>query len=59
MKLKCNDGLVREFVVAHVGFDGPHEYVEAYCRECGEGFGIHDTHILKPKFKEHSCEGST
>jgi len=60
MKLKCNDGKVRRFRVA-IG-DGQYlsngqradGYHEAACLECGELFGCHDTHILKPEFKNHT-----
>lgn len=64
MKLKCNDGIVRRFRVAHV--DG--EYlrvgrsqgsVEAACEECDAPFGVHDLAILKPMFRQHRCEESS
>ena len=61
MKLKCNDGKVRDFEVAHGDGDflpdgSRHDgFAEAYCKHCNEGFGCHDTHILKPKFREHVC----
>ena len=54
MKLKCNDGKVRTFVISH-----PHFWIgweEAYCSECGETFNVHDTKILKPMFKSHLCK---
>lgn len=54
MKLKCNDGIVRRFEISKSdGFSLTLQ--EAYCVECLEPFGVHDTHILKPLFKEHSC----
>jgi hypothetical protein len=63
MKIKCNDGIVRRFQPATpqtvVTAYGPKEtgYMgEARCLECGEQFGVHDTLILKPRFREHSCK---
>lgn len=55
MKIKCGDGKVRRFRVSEIGkFTGfP---TEARCLECGEGFGTHDTYILKPLFKKHICK---
>jgi len=50
MKIKCYDGIVREFKVPKV-----HQDFEALCLHCGEQFGCHDTKILKPKFKAHIC----
>jgi len=54
MKLKCNDGIVREFSLPAIN-----EILlwnEAMCVHCGEKFGIHDTAILKPRFKAHTCK---
>lgn len=49
MRLKCNDGKVREFVLPWI--NNLNQEQEAQCLECGKYFGIHDTNILKPKFK--------
>lgn len=54
MKLKCNDGIVRRFRPAL--YLDIYENCEGRCEECGEEFGIHDTKILKPRFKEHVCK---
>jgi hypothetical protein len=60
MKIRCHDGVVRRFRVAHT--DG--EYlregrsqgsVEAACEECDAPFGIHDLVVLKPLFRAHYC----
>ena|GEM_PF-4920670 len=55
MKLKCNDGKVREFILPKInqitGF-----YDEAYCNECDKEFGTHDTYLLKPLFLKHICK---
>jgi hypothetical protein len=60
MKLKCIDGVVRNFIVCQFGdfYDGClcQEYSEAYCSDCLETFGRHDTKILKPIFKNHICD---
>jgi len=57
MKLKCDDGVVREFKVSEVK-KGLHRgsLRDAFCVHCGETFGCHDTHILKPKFRKHTCK---
>jgi len=59
MKLKCVDGIVRRFSICEKigGYDGTvhHETTEAYCVECWKSFGRHDTKILKPLFKKHTC----
>lgn len=52
MKIKCNDGIVRDFQLPWVSLGKENE---AFCKECGKEFGIHDTDILKSLFKEHSC----
>lgn len=55
MKLKCDDGVTREFETTKLNpYSG--KYTESYCVECGEEFGVHDTKILKPEFKKHICE---
>lgn len=54
MRLKCNDGKVREFGLPWT--NNLNEEIEAQCLECGECFGIHDTKVLKPIFKKHICE---
>ena len=62
MKIKCNDGIVRRFSPSRCDGDflkdGTRQsgYSESRCLECGESFGIHDTKILKSKWKEHSCK---
>jgi len=62
MKLKCNDGKVREFQIAlndgDYFSDGTRNNqgdIDAYCIGCYYNFGCHDTKILKPKFKSHTC----
>jgi hypothetical protein len=54
MRLKCNDGKVRNFGVAGYNETETH-FWEAKCHDCGELFGSHDTYIVKPQFKEHVC----
>ncbi len=53
MKLRCNDSIVRRF--APSSYTSATGYEEARCLECGQGFGIHDTRIIKPLLMEHSC----
>nr|BAP25605.1 hypothetical protein [Clostridium botulinum] len=53
MKLRCNDGIVRAFTLPWT--NNLNQEQEAQCLECGKYFGIHDTEILKPLFKEHTC----
>ena len=47
LKLKCKDGVVRNFQVSR--------YCECECLECGHLFGVHDTKFAKPMFREHVC----
>ena len=62
MRLRCRDGIVRNFAVSRC--DGerlPNGKIqqgnyEARCLECGELFGVHDLHILKPMFRKHTCK---
>lgn len=54
MKLKCIDGVVREFEPSRTTTWGIQ--CEAYCMNCGYEFGVHDTKILKPEFKKHICK---
>ena len=57
MRLKCDDGIVREFRIPHCdGERGIAGEWEAMCLECSECFGYHDTRILKPIFKAHTCK---
>jgi len=49
MKLKCNDGVIRNFSVAK-------GLALARCKECGVTFGCHAAIILKPLFKSHVCK---
>lgn len=62
MKIKCSDGVTREFRTAANDGDrlpgggrsqGGHE---AQCMQCGELFGVHDTAVLKPRFVAHMCK---
>lgn len=53
MKLKCDDGIVREFELPYASLN---KEQESFCCECGEYFGIHDTKTLKPIFKNHTCD---
>lgn len=55
MKLKCNDGIVRNFTIAE--YDDIYRWWQpSICLCCGFVFGIHDTRILKPKWKSHICK---
>ena len=61
MKLRCNDGIVRNFSIARCDgdylSDGTRQDgdLEAFCLECGYGFGWHDTYLLKSHFRKHTC----
>jgi len=64
MKLRGSDGVVRNFSVSRCDGDlinGVRQegFKEAQCTECGMGFGVHDTRVLKPRFKAHSCKETT
>jgi hypothetical protein len=54
MKLKCDDGTVREFSLPFRNESG--ECFDAVCVKCGKEFGYHDTRVLKPFFKKHVCK---
>ena len=58
MKIKCDDGKVRDFRLANADSLRPFDYEghEAMCKQCGKHFGCSDTRLLKPKFKKHSCK---
>ena len=56
MKIKCADGIMRRFEICK--YDKVfYCYIESSCLECGALFGVSDTRILKPKWKEHICKG--
>jgi hypothetical protein len=55
MKLKCNDGMVRDFQISRFDPD-IYKWYDSQCLECGEEFGVHDTKILKEMFKKHVCK---
>lgn len=65
MRIRCNDGKVREFSVAVT--DGQHMrdgtrasgHAESQCYGCNELFGISDTKLLKPRWKAHVCPEPT
>jgi len=54
MKLRCDDGVVRELLLPFINESG--EYFDAMCKECGKEFGYHDLKTLKPLFKKHTCK---
>lgn len=70
MKIKCDDGLTRNFEPAHCdgdyvppkkralygGMKRFQAFSDAMCLECGEEFGCHSTNVLKPTFRKHDCE---
>ena len=61
MKLRCDDGKVRRFKSSRCDGEWRHNVrvqhsEEAECLECGELFGVHDLHILKPMFRVHVCK---
>jgi hypothetical protein len=60
MKLRCDDGVVREFSPSTAdGWRGAERSQEAECKNCGEEFGIHDLKVLKPMFRRHVCAVGT
>ena len=58
MKIKCNDGIVREFSTCQPN-DAAFKYIsDSKCLKCGWNFGVHDTKILKPSWKAHVCSNA-
>ena len=61
MKIKCDDGIVREFRTSSYLKDDLSKGVykgdlrDSVCLNCNYNFGIHDTKILKPLWKKHNC----
>jgi hypothetical protein len=55
MKLKCDDGIVRIFQIP-VENDYKTDFYNSFCRHCHKEFGVHDTYILKPLFRKHTCK---
>lgn len=55
MKIKCNDGKIRKFVISKYSKVFC-DYTESYCSICTYSFGVHDTSVLKPIWKEHICK---
>jgi hypothetical protein len=56
LKIKCEDGFVRNFRTSHCdGERGISGSWESICYECKTKFGIHDTKILKPIWRKHKC----
>jgi len=62
MKIRCEDGIVRNFIIAHCDgepCDGKSSVSGNWgssCSECGEIFGFHDTKVLKPQWRKHKCQ---
>lgn len=63
MKVRCKDGLVRAFKPAYCDGDrlpnGARQDMgnsESRCLLCGEAFGVHDTKVLLPHWRNHICK---
>lgn len=52
MKIKCYDGKTRTFTIAYESLITGLFY-GGRCCHCGFDFGVHDTNILREKFKFH------
>lgn len=57
MKLKCDDGKIRTCTCKGYGEIKIYKgcLIDSKCLSCGANFGVHDTHLLKPKWKKHIC----
>ena len=57
MKIKCNDGIVRDFqpVIEDITWG----LCESYCKNCKENLGCNDTKIAKKNWKSHICKPQT
>ena len=54
-KLKCNDGIIREFYTSsfnkHWG-----EWYSTECCNCGCNWGVHSFNSYKEELKKHDCK---
>ena len=60
MKLKCNDGIVREFQITQEikifgKWDGLN-YSVTKCLICNYDWGVHSMKAIKNKLKDHVCK---
>ncbi len=55
MKVKCDDGVTREFSICRPTDQFAREATDSTCAGCGYNFGVHDTRWLKPHWKAHVC----
>lgn len=59
MKLKCADGITREFQTPKRKGNGEIGYNKPYCINCGKTFDIGIVSLkdnLKLRFKNHTCD---
>ena len=61
MKVRCKDGLIRTFRPAYTDERLPNGtrqegYAESICLLCNEPFGVHDTKVLLPRWRNHICQ---
>lgn len=54
MRIKCNDGIVRDFKPARE--DITWGMCESQCNQCGQSLGCNDTKIAKKVWKNHICK---
>ena len=68
MRIRCDDGIVREFSRAICDGDRlpdgtranlPVKGIDSECTKCGYVFGVHSSQYLKPRFKQHVCKAAT
>lgn len=63
MRIKCNDGFIREFIPAN-GMDNfatieKSKLTRAYCKHCNQEFTLEPSSVQKPVWREHSCNVPT
>jgi hypothetical protein len=58
MRIKCNDGKVREFIPAEgvTRFVGNGKISKAYCDHCNKKFSSEPSEDQKEEWRKHDCE---
>jgi len=55
MKLKCDDGVTRNFIPSEPSSRAFQLYTEVSCEDCDEEFGVHNITVVKDRLRAHRC----